>query len=107
MPTYIDDHTKLTQVSALQSIAFLQILLFDSHLKPHTYKVKPMGIRVLGFIPAKQILPHSVLTTKNKEASTCADVPKGFLSVYVGENQKKRFLVPVSYLNQPLFQDLL
>lgn len=66
-----------------------------------------MGIRLPSFIPAKQILPHSVLTTKNKEASTCADVPKGFLAVYVGKNQKKRFLVPVSYLNQPLFQDLL
>ncbi|CAH1435001.1 unnamed protein product [Lactuca virosa] len=35
------------------------------------------------------------------------DVPKGHLAVYVGENQKKRFVVPVSYLEQPLFQDLL
>ncbi|KFK37818.1 hypothetical protein AALP_AA3G033200 [Arabis alpina] len=36
-------------------------------------------------------------------------VPKGFLAVYVGESQtkKQRYLVPVSYLNQPLFQDLL
>ncbi|KAG5611779.1 hypothetical protein H5410_023060 [Solanum commersonii] len=28
-------------------------------------------------------------------------------SVYVGESQKKRFVVPISYLSQPLFQDLL
>ncbi|XP_010485743.1 PREDICTED: auxin-responsive protein SAUR21 [Camelina sativa] len=34
--------------------------------------------------------------------------PKGFLAVYVGECQKKqRYLVPVSYLSQPLFQALL
>ncbi|EOA31774.1 hypothetical protein CARUB_v10014996mg [Capsella rubella] len=35
--------------------------------------------------------------------------PKGFLSVYVGENQEKkqRYFVPVSYLNQPSFQALL
>ncbi|OMP05252.1 Auxin responsive SAUR protein [Corchorus olitorius] len=33
-------------------------------------------------------------------------VPKGHFAVYVGENQK-RFVIPVSYLNQPLFQDLL
>ncbi|XP_021900427.1 auxin-responsive protein SAUR24-like [Carica papaya] len=35
------------------------------------------------------------------------DVPKGFLAVYVGESQKKRFLVPVSYLRNPSFQALL
>ncbi|CAN0902465.1 Auxin-responsive protein SAUR21 [Linum grandiflorum] len=35
------------------------------------------------------------------------NVPKGFLAVYVGETQKKRFVVPLSYLSQPSFQDLL
>ncbi|KAM0012777.1 putative small auxin-up RNA [Helianthus debilis subsp. tardiflorus] len=35
------------------------------------------------------------------------DVPKGHLAVYVGEEQKRRFVVPVSYLEQPLFQKLL
>lgn len=36
-------------------------------------------------------------------------VPKGHIAVYVGENdlQKNRFVVPISYLNHPLFQDLL
>ena len=35
------------------------------------------------------------------------DVPKGYLAVYVGEVQRKRFVVPLSYLDQPVFQDLL
>ena len=35
------------------------------------------------------------------------DIPKGYLAVYVGEVQRKRFVVPLSYLDQPLFQDLL
>ncbi|XP_021285766.1 auxin-induced protein 15A-like [Herrania umbratica] len=33
-------------------------------------------------------------------------VPKGYFAVYVGENLK-RFVIPVSFLNQPSFQDLL
>ncbi|CAN0902435.1 Indole-3-acetic acid-induced protein ARG7, partial [Linum grandiflorum] len=41
-------------------------------------------------------------------SSRFQDVPKGFLAVYVGEElQRKRFVVPVFYLSQPLFQDLL
>ncbi|RYR22678.1 hypothetical protein Ahy_B03g067982 [Arachis hypogaea] len=39
-------------------------------------------------------------------ASKSVEVPKGYLAVYVGENQK-RFVIPISYLNQPAFQDLL
>ncbi|KAL8197693.1 hypothetical protein R6Q59_001638 [Mikania micrantha] len=35
------------------------------------------------------------------------DVPKGHLAVYVGENEKRRLVVPISYLEQPLFQSLL
>ncbi|KAL3621334.1 hypothetical protein CASFOL_036246 [Castilleja foliolosa] len=35
------------------------------------------------------------------------EVPKGHFAVYVGENEKKRFVIPVSYLNNPSFQELL
>ncbi|XP_021900552.1 LOW QUALITY PROTEIN: auxin-responsive protein SAUR23-like [Carica papaya] len=57
-------------------------------------------------ILTKQILCRSVIFA-NEEASISIDIPKGFLAVYVGENQKKRFLVPVSYLRQPSFRALL
>ncbi|KAL2606359.1 hypothetical protein AAZV13_09G179700 [Glycine max] len=38
--------------------------------------------------------------------STAVDLPKGYLAVYAGEKMKQ-FLIPVSYLNKPSFQELL
>jgi SAUR family protein len=40
------------------------------------------------------------------KASSSKGVPKGYLAVYVGE-EMKRFVIPLSYLNQISFQDLL
>ncbi|CAJ2633855.1 unnamed protein product [Trifolium pratense] len=40
------------------------------------------------------------------KASSTKGVPKGYLAVYVGEKMK-RFVIPISYLNQISFQDLL
>lgn len=65
-----------------------------------------MGIRLPAMIPAKRILQRSLLSI-NKSALMAANVPKGHFAVYVGETQKKRFVVPISYLNQPSFQELL
>ncbi|CAN1785228.1 Indole-3-acetic acid-induced protein ARG7 [Linum perenne] len=56
---------------------------------------------------AKQILRRTGSGSSRSSSSRFQDVPKGFLAVYVGESQKKRFVVPLSYLSQPLFQDLL
>ncbi|CAN1785241.1 Auxin-responsive protein SAUR24 [Linum perenne] len=56
---------------------------------------------------AKQILRRTESGSSRSSSSRFQDVPKGFLAVYVGEKHKKRFVVPLSYLSQPLFQDLL
>ncbi|KAM7479392.1 hypothetical protein LguiA_027605 [Lonicera macranthoides] len=59
-----------------------------------------MGIRLPSLIlNAKHICK---LHTRNQ-----SDVPKGHMAVYVGEIQKKRFVVPISYLNHPSFRELL
>eukprot|EP01018_Ginkgo_biloba_P027697 Gb_25123 [translate_table: standard] len=39
-------------------------------------------------------------------ASTPPDVPEGYLAVYVGM-ERKRFIIPTSYLSRPVFRTLL
>ncbi|KAK8582432.1 hypothetical protein V6N13_069210 [Hibiscus sabdariffa] len=65
-----------------------------------------MAIRVPRIMQAKQILRQSKMFA-NEAATPSKDVPKGYFAIYVGERQKKRFIVPVSFLNQPYFQKLL
>ncbi|KAK7844962.1 auxin-induced protein 6b [Quercus suber] len=65
-----------------------------------------MGFRLPGIIHAMQTLQWSS-TTASQAALKAIDGPKGYFAVYIGETQKKRFVVPISYLSQPLFQDLL
>ncbi|KAI4332769.1 hypothetical protein L6164_017650 [Bauhinia variegata] len=39
-------------------------------------------------------------------STKAVDVPKGYLAVYVGETMS-RFVIPISHLSQPSFQELL
>ncbi|XP_061958410.1 auxin-responsive protein SAUR24-like [Populus nigra] len=54
-------------------------------------------------------LPRILQVKQNilRGSSAAKDVRKGYIAVYVGEEEKKRFVIPVSYLNQPSFRDLL
>ncbi|KAL8556254.1 hypothetical protein ACS0TY_003891 [Phlomoides rotata] len=54
----------------------------------------------------RHILRRS-LSGERRSSSSGVDVPKGHLAVYIEENEKKRFVIPVSYLNHPSFQELL
>nr|DAD40478.1 TPA_asm: hypothetical protein HUJ06_014801 [Nelumbo nucifera] len=62
-------------------------------------------------IQLPRIIKKSLLAAANQSAGGAAwkaEVPKGHVAVYIiGEKQRKRFVVPISYLNHPLFQDLL
>ncbi|KAI4320947.1 hypothetical protein MLD38_034379 [Melastoma candidum] len=62
-------------------------------------------------LPLKQIIKRcSSLGRKqiqdHPSSYSSADVPKGHFAVYVGEN-RTRYVVPITYLTCPVFQDLL
>ncbi|GER42313.1 SAUR-like auxin-responsive protein family [Striga asiatica] len=50
---------------------------------------------------------HQMLRRSLSSEKRSAEVPKGHFAVYVGEYEKKRFIIPVSYLNHHSFQELL
>nr|GME14775.1 auxin-responsive protein SAUR21-like [Ipomoea batatas] len=62
-----------------------------------------MAISMIRILHAKQGLRRS-----SSRTDTEFEVPKGHFAVYVGgESEKKRFVIPISYLKDPSFQDLL
>ncbi|XP_071701524.1 auxin-responsive protein SAUR21-like [Rutidosis leptorrhynchoides] len=63
-----------------------------------------MAIRMPRIIQAKKILKRS---SSNGSNTPSIDIPKGYFAVYVGEQDKTRFVVPVSLLSQPMFLELL
>ncbi|KAF3681936.1 Auxin-responsive protein SAUR22 [Capsicum annuum] len=76
----------------------------------HTYKDKETLVSVMarhvdnGFNTKAKRSDKKIVTQFHKLHS----VPKGHLAVYVGEtDKKKRYVVPIAYLNHPSFQDLL
>ncbi|XP_018717974.2 auxin-responsive protein SAUR21 [Eucalyptus grandis] len=65
-----------------------------------------MGICLPVVSFGKQILRGSLFTEK-QAVPRAMGVPKGYFAVCVGETQKRRYVVPISHLTQPSFQDLL
>ncbi|XWS55032.1 hypothetical protein CRYUN_Cryun10bG0140100 [Craigia yunnanensis] len=60
-----------------------------------------MGFRLPRIVNAKQSLKRTL------SFSETTVVPKGHFAVDVGEAEKKRFVVPISFLKHPSFQNLL
>ncbi|KAE8724687.1 Auxin-responsive protein SAUR20 [Hibiscus syriacus] len=60
-----------------------------------------MGFRLPRIVSAKPSLERTFSTSETTV------VPKGHFTVYVGEAEKKRFVVPVSFLKHPSFRTLL
>ena len=66
-----------------------------------------MGIQLIGLAHAKQMLQRSLSVRIRNMMFGTKNVPKGHIAVYVGEGSKRRLVIPISFLNHPLFADLL
>ncbi|XP_058009785.1 auxin-responsive protein SAUR19-like [Hevea brasiliensis] len=99
-------HTRLkylaTKVSKQQTILleFFFLTLFYRSIK------RNILARNLAAVLAKQIMHRSTFAA-NKATSITSSIPKGYLAAYIGETEKTRFVIPISYLKEPSFQDLL
>ncbi|CAN7068103.1 unnamed protein product, partial [Brassica oleracea var. botrytis] len=100
--------------SSLGPFYALQVLTFSSkelnlQFKKHTKTIHgdqgTSRVTIINLQSSKQILRQAKLFSSSSSSSI--DVPKGYLAVYVGERKMKRFVVPISYLKEPSFQDLL
>ncbi|KAJ7978559.1 auxin-induced protein 15A-like [Quillaja saponaria] len=65
-----------------------------------------MGILLMRIGHTKQRLQRN-FSGGSQLMSANPNVLKDHFAVYVGETQKKRFVIPISNLNNPLFQELL
>ncbi|PON63291.1 Small auxin-up RNA, partial [Parasponia andersonii] len=59
-----------------------------------------------GFVHGQKALRRSLSDIKGA-ALKSTTIPKGYLAVHVGVDQKKHYVLPLSYLNKPAFQELL
>ncbi|KAG5247867.1 auxin-induced protein [Salix suchowensis] len=60
----------------------------------------------MGIAHAKQKLRRN-LSAKIASVLATSNVPRGHIAVYAGEGYRKRFVIPIAFLNHPLFQELL
>lgn len=64
-----------------------------------------MAIGLRGIVNSKKALRRT-LSCITEAVLKSKTIPRGYFAVYAGEDQKKRYKVPVSYLNEPAFQEL-
>ncbi|KAF9603364.1 hypothetical protein IFM89_035499 [Coptis chinensis] len=83
-------------------------------MKPTAFNLNQISLYIailsnVGFHLPRVLHAKQILLQRATSIPVATDIPKGHLAVYVGENpiKKKRYVIPVSYLNQPSFQDLL
>ncbi|KAK9155588.1 hypothetical protein Sjap_003068 [Stephania japonica] len=97
--THISSASSLYYLFYKLSLRYILIFVATSSIQE-----SGMGVHLPSMaLKAKQVFKLHSFVSRHQLSS----VPKGHFAVYVGEIEKKRFVVPVSYLNHPSFQELL
>ncbi|KAL5791109.1 hypothetical protein ACOSQ2_005997 [Xanthoceras sorbifolium] len=86
----------LTSRTNCQLHSFNYYKSFEIHFQLYLHKI--MGFRLPLIVQAMKLLRHSSFTA-SQSCTLAADVPKGHLAVYVGESQRKRFVIPLPFVN--------
>ncbi|KAK8625123.1 hypothetical protein V6N13_090001 [Hibiscus sabdariffa] len=85
-----------------QSLSYLLLYSKSTLRFPYLNNLtKTMGFHLLRVVNAKLSLNQTHSSSKTTVVS------KGHFVVYVGETEKRRFVVPISFLKHPSFQNLL
>lgn len=108
----MDDHAR-GKVNGIRQIVRLKELLHRWHHATIGHKAGPANpSSPSGISPAINRRLKSCNVYVDLDEENChspdppPDIPKGFLAVYVGPEQR-RFIIPTSYLSDPLFKKLL
>ncbi|KAK3029042.1 hypothetical protein RJ639_040094 [Escallonia herrerae] len=102
---FVDLTSRLVNITLVDVLLSSDLMLIMLHwnLTKELKASRIMAVRTAFIVHAKQILRRSLMAA-NRTPPTTMDVPKGYLAVYVGEQEKKRFVIPISFLS---FQGLL
>ena len=65
-----------------------------------------MGMGIMKIANAKEKLKRSITPKKNGFPGSIDSIKKGHFAVYVGETHR-RYVIPISTLDHPLFRELL
>ncbi|KAL0561071.1 hypothetical protein IC582_001489 [Cucumis melo] len=83
---------------------FCEVYIFLNNIQDRERQAT--AIRLPRIIQVKKNFRR--VASKSAESSLVSNkVSKGYIPVYVGEERRERYAVPLSYLNEPSFQKLL
>uniref|UniRef100_A0A0D6R7N7 Uncharacterized protein n=1 Tax=Araucaria cunninghamii TaxID=56994 RepID=A0A0D6R7N7_ARACU len=98
-----------TRINKIRQIVHLRQIMRKWHARALRRKVSTVNECALSprFGGGSSLSYDSDEECCRRPASPPPDVPEGYLAVYVGSEERRRFIIPTSYLSLPVFRTLL